>query len=173
MSQQPTSYPTNTVMAVEDHDMLNFDKYEDAFYKGMKAKGVFDYHIFSATSTNSGVTTAKVTNLPDALSYTHNHLKATWPGKDQGKDRLQALNDYNVASLVMNAEGLSDIKIVEMGTKYRPLIPEPFKEQHYQVPSKEVLERVRGKARMTAKIKREDKKMKSESTESTDPTEWL
>ena len=87
---------------------------------------------------------------------------------------FQALNDYNVASLVIRADGLSDIKIVEMGTKYRPLIPEPYKEMHYQVPPKEVLDRVRGKARETAKIKREDaKKVKSESSESTDPTIWI
>ena len=63
-------------------------------------------------------------------------------------------------SLYPTKPGLREIKQVELWSKYRPLVPEAFREECCPKPAKEVLEREKNKKKAKGKIKRDEKKEK-------------
>jgi hypothetical protein len=133
----------------------NWDKFLNRIYKKMSA--VLKWQMFHS-SAELGVAHIffKSSNVDDALFLKENLMK---PGVVVGEER-NALLVEEPTPLYSTRPGLREIKQVELWKKYRPLIPEKYRDELCPKPAKEILEGEKNRKNAKSKMKRQEKNRK-------------
>jgi hypothetical protein len=142
-NQHVTAYPVTAA------NMKDYDRYFDALYRDFKDSKTLKWQVFTSTSENPTEMTLATSTLPNAETQTLDLKKRRVT--DQETDREQRF-DHPVP--VLPKPGIRPIKQVELYTKYRPLVPEEYRDSICPKPSDEVMAMVRAEK----KDKRDNKK---------------
>jgi hypothetical protein len=146
--QQVIAYDVNWLV------FKNWDKFLNRMYKKMSS--VLKWQMFQST-TELGTATIffKSSNVEDAQTLCENLKK---PGIDDNQRKL--LLQERPSPLYPTRLGLREIKQVELWKKYRPLIPEEYRDELCPKPAKEILDGEKNRKNAKSKMKRDEKKKK-------------
>jgi hypothetical protein len=135
-------------------EFKNWDTFFNGIYKKMSA--VLKWQMFQS-SAELGVTNIffKSSNVEEALTLTENLEKPGVVG-----DQRNAMLLERPTPLYPRRLGLREIKQVELWKKYRPLIPEEYRDELCPMPAKEILEGEKNRKNAKSKMKRLEKKKK-------------
>jgi hypothetical protein len=139
---------------VKWQEFKDWDKYLNRLYKKMSA--VLKWQIFQS-STELGVANIffKSSNVEDARTLTESLQKPSVVG-----DARKAVLLQQPTRLYPTRLGLREIKQVELWKKYRPLVPEEYRDECCPMPTKEVLDGEKNRKNAKSKLKRDAKKVK-------------
>jgi hypothetical protein len=151
--------------AVDWQVFKNWDKFLNRLYKS-KMASVKKWQMFSS-STDLGLT---------KMCYKSSNLQGAETEEEVlRKPRLTDLERNSIlmqqpTPLYPTIPGLREIKQVELWSKYRPLVPEEFRNECCPKPAIEVIEREKNKKKAKGKLKRDEKKVKGKQTVKPCPT---
>lgn len=109
-------------------------------------------HIFTVSSDDPGKLKIMVDDL-GTKSFTQDMIRNK--RKHDAIDRKRLLRDSFLSMKPLDPVGLSNIKQIEMGTKYRPLIPEKYRNYPlYAIPSEATMqkEKIRKSQKKASKL---------------------
>jgi hypothetical protein len=150
---------------VDWRDFKDWDKYLSRIYK--KLSSVLKWQMFQSSS-ELGVASIffKSSNVENATSFQESVLKLGVTG-DQ---RNAILLEEEPVGQYRTKPGLRDIKQVELWKKYRPLVPEEFRDELCPMPPKEILDGEKNRKNMKSKLMRVAKKEKKEGKKESEPS---
>jgi hypothetical protein len=139
---------------VDWQDFKGWDKFLNRIYKKMST--VLKWQMFQSSS-ELGVASIffKSSNVVGAQTLTENLLKPGVVG-----DERKAILLEQPAPLYPTRLGLREIKQVELWKKYRPLVPEEYRDELCPRPSQEILDGEKKRKNAKSKCKRDAKKKK-------------
>jgi hypothetical protein len=140
-----------TVVPVVANKFKNYGEMLDEFYWQFETGTVLVNHIFHVTSMDPGVMVTQ--EDPDKPEKTQRIIKER-RNEDAAARKLR-LNGFVLKEL--SPPGLREIKVVELATKWRPLVPPQFQDEICPIPDKALIDRVK-KDRNNKKKKREQEK---------------
>jgi hypothetical protein len=118
--------------------MKDYQKFFDLFYRDFTTPKILKWQIFTCSTEGATKTTItlRASDLPDAETTNYELRKKVKGGAD-GRAVLMATELESLP-----APGLREIKQVELYTKYRPLVPEMYRDELCPKPSDEILKRI-------------------------------
>jgi hypothetical protein len=145
-----------TVTETTESDFKDWDKFFDRFYKRFSPGSTHKTHIFSTNKENKTTMNFRTDNLPGTIEKSQDLLKKN----TNTLERLDLLLAATLETLV--APGIPAIKQVELFTKYRSLLPEPFREATCPDPGEEIKLKIKTERNTKQRERTKAKKMKSE-----------
>ena len=119
--------PNVTVLEAMEDTFLDYRKMLDVFYKQLNSGTVQKNHMFWVTSAKATTIISK--EYKDATqTVAKDFLKNS---KDGVGSRKQQLDAYVL--IMLKPPGLKEIKMVELYSKWRPHVPEPYRDLIYDV----------------------------------------
>lgn len=168
-----------TPIVVEENDMKNFDKWQNQFYRspnpGKKDKVAKDFsrtHVFSIEKNDPTVLVKEdyegAPKRTENLMPTNKGSKALRLTKEQRAARISlsaVIEDFKKETFCLKARGISDIKLVEIHTKWVKIIPRGHALLICPAPPPEVYQKIKEERNEKARSKREVKrKIEKDST---------
>ena len=130
-----------TAIEIKSNKFFDFDKLLDNFYKRPEAGTVTRTHIFSMNQDEPGI--LKVQDDISSDVRVQNLRKGNQSNTDRKRMILQSLKEMNP----MPKPGIKPIKQVELGSKWRPLVPEEFRDDVCPIPPKDLVEKFKASKR--------------------------
>lgn len=139
---------------VNSNDFDNWGEYLDELYDKITSGCVKPYHIFSVSESDGAEMVLKIKSSAwpdDPLPVKSQEMRST---DTTDRDRAVLFDSYPQP---LEAPGLKLIKKVEMGKKWRPLVPIEFRASpEFKVPSKEEMGKHKDNTKKKKKRKMED-----------------
>lgn len=143
---------------VTESDFKDFDKFLNQFYKKLESGSVSKNHVFTVEASNPTILQVRLDDIEGTPSECQQLLKKH---KGQGI-RIELLMSAEKNLEILASPGVPDIKKVELYKKYRPLIPEQYRDITCPHPGEDVLSKIKTernkKAQQRQKAKNEKKR---------------
>jgi hypothetical protein len=163
MLLESMTHPQVISYSVDWHVFKNWDTFLNRLFKKMSS--VLKWQMFqSSTELGVGNICFKSSNVDDAITMKENLKK---PGAVD--NQRNALLLEQPLPLYPTRLGLREIKQVELWKKYRPLVPEEYRDELCPMPAIEILEGEKNRKNAKSKMKRHEKKKKEGKLKSNDP----
>ena len=120
---------------IKSDKFFDFDKILDRFYKRPESGSVNRTHIFSMYEDQPGILELKDSTYSDVRIQ--NLTKGNWSPADRKKLIIKTLTEMQP----MTPPGIKPIKQIELGTKWRPLVPEEFQDDVCKIPPRELVKK--------------------------------
>ena len=122
-----------TVNLTTKSDFQDWDKYWDSLYKRPASGTIHKTHIFSVTMENKTLLLLCDDDLPETLPTTQVMMK-----RGMSDDPMRRALLMSPVLSILKPPGIPPIKQVELFSKYRALIPEPFRDITCPDPGEEI-----------------------------------